>query len=200
MSEWDEIWRDFKGLNILGRFFKRSQSKALRKILEKIDLKKNAKIIDIGCGAGHTLKYFRMLGYRNSVGVDISINSIKLCNKLFGFKLGKDVFRKDITKSRVDKYDLVFSDGMLEHFKDPSKLVKGICNSSRKWILLFQPNAKSLIGRLKNISEKLGKASWEEEHEYVLSDYMKMFEGSGFELYGYGTFHFGESLWILMKK
>lgn len=119
-KSWDEIWKNFKGLSLLGRILKRKQKKTLNKILKKIKLPKNAKIIDIGCGSGFTLAFFRELGYKNSIGIDLSRNSLALCNKFFGFKNGKDVFLMDARNINFsdNSFDLVFFDGLLENFED----------------------------------------------------------------------------------
>jgi cyclopropane fatty-acyl-phospholipid synthase-like methyltransferase len=89
--DWDEIWENFKGLNWFGRRLKKEQGRVLKKILSEIKLARSAKIVDVGCGPGFTLSLFRGLGYDNSIGIDLSNNSLTLCNKLFGFK-GEKMF------------------------------------------------------------------------------------------------------------
>jgi cyclopropane fatty-acyl-phospholipid synthase-like methyltransferase len=55
----------------------------MSRILEKIRLKKSSRILDVGCGSGFTLHIFRSLGYSNSIGIDNSTESSKLCEKKF---------------------------------------------------------------------------------------------------------------------
>src|SRR5271169_2237429 len=49
---------------------------------------KSAKILDIGCGFGQTMKALSALGYTNICGVDISDEAIQCCNDL-GLKVEK---------------------------------------------------------------------------------------------------------------
>ena len=69
-SGWEEIWKEHKQLNWFGRRLKDSQENALKKILEKIKLPKDSRIIDVGCGTCWTLNFFRELEYDYSIGVD----------------------------------------------------------------------------------------------------------------------------------
>jgi ubiquinone/menaquinone biosynthesis C-methylase UbiE len=199
---WNEIWKDFKGLNWFGRRLKKEQRKALKKILYKIELPKDAKIIDIGCGAGFILAFFREFGYKNSVGIDNSKNSLKICEKFFNFKEGKDIFLMNARNIKFsnNSFDLVFSDGLLEHFEDFSDIAKEFCRISKSWILLFQPNQTSLFGKLKRFTENFMKVSWEKEYLYKKEDYVKTFSKFGFKLVDSGGINFNEQMWLLYKK
>jgi cyclopropane fatty-acyl-phospholipid synthase-like methyltransferase len=197
MKKWDDVWKNFDNMNWFGRRFKNEQRKAIEKVLNKISLESGAKIIDVGCGTGYTLFFFRSLGYRNSIGIDRSSNSIKICNKLFKFVENKDVFKKDIVKDKIGKFDLVFSDGLLEHYKPIRPLVKVMCSISKKWVLLFQPNQKSLFSKIKY---KFGSKEWEKEYFYTKEDYIKEFETFGFKLQYDKNLNFNEEMILLFKK
>src|SRR5437867_128366 len=156
-EEWERIWKEYKGLNFLGRQLKKHQFKVLKKILEELDLKREKKIVDVGCGSGYSLNFFKTLGYTRFVGTDFSDNSIKVCEKNFGFKEGEDLFVMDAQRMDFENnfFDLVFSDGMLEHLEDLKVAAKEMARISKKYILLFQPNQTSLFGRTKNLFFKL---------------------------------------------
>ncbi len=53
-------------------------------------IKKNAKILDLGCGTGGTIKFLQNNGYKNIYGVDSSKYAIQLCKKrgIKNIKLG----------------------------------------------------------------------------------------------------------------
>lgn len=182
---------------------KRQQAKALGRILGKIELPRDSKIIDVGCGSGSILAIFRNLGYFNSIGIDVSSHGLKLCSQLFGFEEGKDIFSMDARNIEFPDnfFDLVFSDGLLEHFaKPPLEIVSELCRLSRKWILLFQPNQSSLFGRAKWLWQKIGRASWEKEHYYSRSDYVNMLAEFGFGLVASGSINLQEAIWLLFSK
>jgi len=197
MKEWNDIWENFDDINWFGRRFKKEQKKALEKVLGKIHLPRNPKILDVGCGSGYTLSFFRQLGYKNSIGVDKSPKTLKVCKRLFNFIEKKDVFNKDILKDKIGKFDLIFSDGLLEHYKPMTSLVKGMCSISNKWILLFQPNQTSFFSRIKY---RFGSKQWEKEYFYTKEDYIKEFKKFGFKLEYDGNLNFNEEMILLFKR
>ncbi len=202
MKTWDDIWVGYEP-NFLARRVKRAQAKTLARILGPIELPKDSKIIDVGCGSGFTLSVFRNLGYLNSIGINISPHGLELCSQLFDFKKGKDVLLMDATNIEFpdNSFDLVFSDGLLEHFEEPPlDIVRESCRISRKWILLFQPDQTSLFGRVKWLWQKIGKASWEKDYPYSKSDYINMLTKFGGSLVGSGSFNLHEFMWLLFSK
>lgn len=63
---WTPIWSDsFSDFFLFG----------IKEILKK--LKKDAKILDFGCGNGEILKKLKRLGFYNLYGIDISRENIK---------------------------------------------------------------------------------------------------------------------------
>lgn len=199
---WGDIWQEYRGLNWLGRRLKKMEYKGLKKILIYANLPKKSKIIDLGCGSGSVVRFFRRLGYKNSIGLDFYPSSIKLCQKLYSFKENKDVFLGDAKKTDFPdrNFDLVFSEGMLEHFLDCRSIVQEHCRIAKKYVLLFQPNHESFFGKMKRYKEKIGFPSWENEHTYLKKDYLKLFSKFGFELKESGGINLNEVLWLLFKR
>lgn len=202
-NEWDRIWKGHQKLNFFGRMLKSSQKKVLWKILDKIaSLPRNSKIIDVGCGTGSTLNLFRRFGYRNAIGADFSEESLKICNKLFGYQKNRDVFQMDARKLklRTKSFDMVFSDGVLEHLPDMSKSLSEFARVSKRYVLLFQPNQKSVFGLVKDFVSKHHDVSWEREYEYSKNDYVAPLENNGFKLIASGSINFNEMMWLLFER
>lgn len=203
MSEgWDKIWQRHSKLNLFGRRLKSSQKKNLQKILSKIKLAKNSKILDVGCGTGSTLNFFREFGYKNAIGADASPESLIVCNKLFGYKKNRDVFLMDAKKIKFksNSFDMVFSDGMLEHLPSLNDTVSEFSRVSKKYILLFQPNQSSIFGMIKEFASKHHEVSWEKEYRYSKKDYIKILEKNSFRLIGSGSINLNEMMWMLFEK
>jgi len=193
-KSWDKIWKSYEGANIFGRFMYRMKEKEFEKSFKMFIPKKSTSIIEIGCGSGTTLKIIRRLGYRNSIGIDPSENSMKLCKKI-GFKLKKDVFQIDASKW-IEKEDVVFSDGMLEHFSydDLKDLAKEFARISKRFIILAQPNPHALISHL------VQKDEWEWERPYDANTYIKVFESLGFNCVYQSTINFREQYYLIFER
>ncbi|MEM5814512.1 MAG: methyltransferase domain-containing protein [Candidatus Aenigmatarchaeota archaeon] len=196
-GSWEHEWAGFKGLNIFGKIFARSQRNTVKRFLEGENVPKTAKILDFGCGSGRTLSMFRESGYGNSIGLDVSPSSIKLCEKR-GFKAGKDVFlyKGNRAPFRGKTFDLVFADGVLEHFKNFAPIAREMCRLSKRYAVITQPNHFSLYGKLLRISGR--KAVY--EYTYNTADFVKAFEKSGFHLIRFARFNFGEHWAFLFAK
>lgn len=196
-NTWNSEWEHFTGLNFFGRKFAEGQKRAVKNFLEKENLPKDAKILDFGSGSGRTLKMFRSLGYENSIGIDVSQNSMKLCERN-GFVIGKDVFltKDDGTSFKNVSFDLVFADGVLEHFSDFSPIANEMCRLSKKYVIITQPNHFSLYGRILRKTEH--KPVF--EYTYRISDFEKAFGKNGFFLVRTSYFNLHEHWALLFKK
>ena len=75
---------------------------------------KDARILDIGCGAGHFLYYLKKRGYTHFLGIDLSPGQIEFCKK----NITPNVELADAFKLLADKennYDAISANDLLEH-------------------------------------------------------------------------------------
>ena len=173
--KWDSFWKESK-FPLSTRLGFGFEERAIKSLFEKLNLDKNTKIVDLGCGQGRTLSYIRNMGFRNSFGVDSSEEALYACERR-GFEIGKDVF---LMSSR--KADVLFSQGLLEHYlkKDWKPIIKSMVDTGAKTIILMQPLTKSLTFRA--IKRLNGFTLQENEYDYELLDYMVAFDKFYFEL------------------
>ena len=70
-------------LEILDFMWERAgaEAEAITKLLEKLNVDKDARILEVGCGNGRILINLAKLGYKNLVGIDISPRFIKDAEK-----------------------------------------------------------------------------------------------------------------------
>lgn len=95
-------------------------NKRFRKLFENINIYKNKKILDLGCGRGD-LSFFLARKGADVVGIDYSIEAIKIANK----KLSKEKNIKDKIKFHLEdakkiifgenEFDIVVSIDLFEH-------------------------------------------------------------------------------------
>jgi ubiquinone/menaquinone biosynthesis C-methylase UbiE len=197
---WSSYWKDYHGVTKIGAW---SQKQALMKALDIAStehLKKESKIIDIGCGEGRTLKAFRIKGYKKSIGLDFTKESLVICQKN-GFTLNKDVFWGDASKLNFKnrEFDLVFSEGLLEHFTDPTKIIKEMCRVSKKYVLLIQPNHYSIYGRLISVLGHFLRNNVK-EYSFTKEYFIQKFLDEKLYLQKSNSTKFGEFFNLLFKR
>lgn len=96
-------------------------------------IKKNSKILDLGCGPGHLTKYLRTQDY---TGLDNSKKYITLAKERYGGKnfrfLNKNIINQDY--SGYKKFDYITIIGVLHHLSDYQikNLLKSLCKISKK--------------------------------------------------------------------
>ena len=106
-------------------------------------------------------------------GIDNSESSIAICKKQ-----GLAVLKMDATSMGFsdNAFDVVFAEGLLEHFEDYEPFVKEMVRVSKKYILLVQPNSHSICGKILTVAiEKLIKNNVK-EIPYKMEDYIKSFK------------------------
>ena len=89
-------------------------------LYNRFDLKKNQKLIDIGCGRGDFLKTFTFYGL-DCTGVDSSDQSVQ---DLVEYGVKKCNLEEDALPYEDDYFDVVYHKSVIEHLADPSNLMK----------------------------------------------------------------------------
>lgn len=113
-------------------------------------LRKDINILDAGCGSGFFTHYFIHRGC-NAYALDYSKDALEITQKLTKNK-AKGYIKEDLLNSRFgknykNKFDLIFSDGLFEHFdnNDQVKIMSNFKKVKKKngIIATFVPNKYS---------------------------------------------------------
>lgn len=178
---WDKHYRVYEPTR-LGKIMYSSHRRVLKKTMDMF--LKGTTILDVGCGKGSTLSSFREWGFGSSIGIDLADSGLEICQQA-GLELGKDVFKLDATDTpyKDREFDLVFAEGILEHYKDYMPFVREMCRVANKYIVLVQPNHYSIYGRLIKYGWLLLRqdSGGIEELTYKISDFCRDFESHGFK-------------------
>lgn len=169
---WDEHWcanRTFIGNKIL-----KSKEKALEKMLKKIKCKTS---IDIGCGKGQMLK--ALSKYTDAVGIDSSAGAYYHCR---GQEL--PVEHRDLEEEVIErkKYDVVFSDGLIEHYLNFDTIIGQLCFLSNKYVIIAQTNHETFIVKLLLLLEHIYRKCNIYEYNFRIQDFIKEFKKCNFKL------------------
>jgi len=121
-SYWDDYWEGHScGLDddLLHRFYRQSIWNGYMRALDGLGLKE-PRILELGCGTGYkTARMIQHLG-GDATLVDFSENALSRARDVYGAVGIESVsfVKQDIRHvSYVDEFDLVHSEGVIEHFE-----------------------------------------------------------------------------------
>ena len=175
-QEWEQRWHgsdQSERLTWLGKLMFRSKIRALTEVVGGLDI---SSLVEVGCGLGYTLSVYQKLGI-SCLGIDISPSAIEVCeNKGLTVRLQN---LEDVEES----FDLVSSDGMLEHFLNFEPHAVRLMEISKRYVLLIQPNHESFVGKtLVYLAELLRGRENVFEYNYRMQDFAGVFARNGFVL------------------
>ena len=108
----------------------------------------NATILDIPCGYGNILYFFREYGYKNAVGYDLDPEQVRLSQMLDLAALEGNAFT--VLKDENKLYDCIISVDFLEHMsRDNTLYFLDLCCSRLKsggTVIVRTPCADGLFG------------------------------------------------------
>jgi 2-polyprenyl-3-methyl-5-hydroxy-6-metoxy-1,4-benzoquinol methylase len=137
---------------------------------------KVSNAIDVGCGLGYSLEVLSKIRI-DAVGIDASNTAVEYCRKR-----GMRVTRK-LLEDEKKRYDLVFSDGLLEHFLNFSDYVTHLGRISKKYIIIAQTDHEVPITRLLLLLESLIRPGMNMyEYNFRMKDYITAFANHGFNI------------------
>lgn len=191
---WERRWESSprkKHISPLGRQMFHAKKKILVRILKEIEID---TAIDVGCGLGFILEVYQDHGIKY-IGIDVSSNAVSFC-----MKKGLNVVQKKMDEVEA-QYDLVSSDGMLEHFLHFEPYADQMMKLSRKYILLIQPNHNSFLGRtLAYLAGFFGDRKNVYEYNYRIEDFVEVFEKGEFSLFQSQPVYLNVFRLLLFKK
>lgn len=182
---WEEHWERNTSVeekaSLIGKWLRRKRMEIVSKIFSNLD--PSMSVIDLGCGSGNTLFIMREQGLKNSIGIDFVKASISRCSVL-GFEQNKDVFLMDagLTTFPDQHFDVVFSEGLWEHFQDPEPFILEAARIAKEYVIVVQPNHFSLFGRLMHLGWHLLGGHGVEEYSFRISYFVDSLEKNGFYL------------------
>lgn len=110
---------------------------------------KEAKIIDVACGAGNFLYFLQNEGYINSQGIDLSEEQLELARKVGVNNLKKADLFKYLPKY-PESFDMIVANDIIEHLKKDEvlELLDLIFRSLKPFgkVLIATLNTQSLFG------------------------------------------------------
>lgn len=98
--------------------------------------KNNLSLLDLGCAEGEGVQLFgESLKSSNICGTDISAAALERARKYYP---GHRFFESDINELS-ESFDVIFSSNTLEHFENPSAVIKNILPHCKKYFIMLIP-------------------------------------------------------------
>lgn len=107
-------------------------------------LKKDAKILEIGCNAGRNLKYLYDLGFRHLSGIEIGAKAVELMQKAFpemyrDSKISVGDVTQVLKNLATDEYDLVYCHSVLVSIHPKfNDVFKQMARISKRFVLILE--------------------------------------------------------------
>ncbi|PZF74716.1 class I SAM-dependent methyltransferase [Taibaiella soli] len=109
---------------------------AVKDMIRRYNIPKDARIIDIGCAGGALLVELKELGYENLYALDYSAEAIELCKKR-GIEHAYQMDGHD-PQFPEGTFDLIIASDSLEHLEDDNKALKN-------WYKILKAGGKVFI-------------------------------------------------------
>jgi SAM-dependent methyltransferase len=146
-------------------FHKEITTKMVKDYVDPLELPKDAKILDLGCGPGYFLDEMKERGYTNTIGVTLSPGDIKICEDK-GHKVEKyDLSFLPVKDGYIDEsVDFIFLRHALEHSPYPifslAEYNRVLKQGGKMYIELPQPDCDRRHEWNLNHYSILGASQW----------------------------------------
>jgi len=181
---WSEIWKSIEDAHFDGETYRWS---FYRSLLGDYDFR-GKKVLEIGCGTGINSVFMAMAG-ADVTFLDSSREALRIVRKaldrfsLDGELVCENAFRHEFR----NEFDLVHSEGVIEHFRGEyrQRIVDTHTSAARNGgkVLIMVPNLKCPPYRIgKFIAEKTGAWIYGNEYPYSKNELAGRMKRSGLEL------------------
>ena len=168
-NSWDDFWG--KRWLIAWKSSRLGTTPTVRnvfRVFKSLELPKSSDILDVGCGSATLANFWLQQGYTNITGYDISEEALKIAR-------GKGLccVKGDISQGlpfKNNAFDLVYSDGLIEHFIHPKLILQESFRVSKGYVLTIVPRDTILNTILTSISKppkeyRRDDSEWVEIHK-----------------------------------
>ena len=142
--------------------FLRISSRDVEETIMSINLKKGEKVLDFGCAYGRISLFLKNQGYY-VIAIDNNKKMVK-----FTKNLGLRTFLMDATRLglKENSFNLIVTDGLLEHFKIPDKILNRESKVTEKYVVNFIPQ-NTKMNRILEVFQRTPKVYWRSKKQWL---------------------------------
>ncbi|SFB60088.1 class I SAM-dependent methyltransferase [Algoriphagus aquimarinus] len=160
-----------------------ARKERLMSSLQYANIQKTDRILEIGCGAGFSVKYLD-IPYSEYVGVDYSEGLIDYAIRYNSSEKAKFICANIRDFKPEEKFDLVFMIGVLHHFDDFEVIMEHIVDLLKPGAVLIANEPQSsnkIVQLLRQFRTKFDKGYSEDQIQFLPHELEKIFQKSGME-------------------
>jgi ubiquinone/menaquinone biosynthesis C-methylase UbiE len=142
--------------------FLRISGRDVEKTLTDMNLRKDVRVLDLGCAYGRISSFLKNNGY-DVIAIDNNKKMVKFIKNL-----GIKTFLMDgnMIGFKKNSFDLIVTDGLLEHFKEPNKILNEESRVTKKYSVNFIPK-NTKINKFLEVLQRTPKVYWKNEKEWL---------------------------------
>ena len=171
---WDKIYDKFENFNSVDQAF----YDRLTSILTS-ETKDLSSVLEVRSGSGILVSFFEKSGLF-SVGMDRSIMPLNIAKSNFGASnlISGDMFQIPF---QSNSFDVVWNEGVLEHFKEPQNLAacKEMARVSKNLVIIAVPNRYTVWPVRKTLLKATKKWPYGYEESYSPNRLKRLMENAG---------------------
>ncbi len=153
------------------------------------------KVLEIGFAPGKQLSYVASKYHANVTGLDYSSFGVETAKKLFdALNINAEVLCESIfeTSLKDETFDVVYSIGVVEHFNDPTEIIRKHVRLTKKGgkAILAIPNYGGVYGKIQKWfdSANIDIHNLEMMNERAFGEFVRGMNCEQVEVYRYGRF------------
>lgn len=161
--------------------------------LKNVEFHKNTRVLEVGCGAGFSVKYLDK-PFAEFVGVDYSQGLIDYATQYNSTEGARFICANIKEYDSEDKFDVIFMIGVLHHFDNMQEIMNHIVELLKPGgiVVANEPQGSNwLIQGLRKFRTKIDKSYSDDQVQLMPTDLERIFLKSGLknvELFGQGYF------------
>ncbi len=142
--------------------FLRISGKEVERVLLDLNLPKSSSVLDIGCGFGRISLFLKNRGY-DVTAIDKEARFVEGARKN---GINAVLGNAENLEFSDNNFDLVVTDGLLEHFENPEKILSEEAHVTENFVVNFIP-IDTKLNRILELLQRTPKVYWRTESEWL---------------------------------
>lgn len=141
--------------------------------LRLVQPERGQSLLEVGCGTGHNLRFFRELGL-DVTGIDSSQPMLQMAARRLGSGEGLSLGQANGLQFDDNSFDIVVLITLLEFLSDPAGALKEAARVSQEKVYIGVLNKISILGIARRVEGKFRKSIYNQARFYTIWEIEEM--------------------------